>query len=369
MNEPSASTSDLTVRGLKTRAVRVKLKFPLGTSVSVLREVPLLLIDLETEEGVVGRTYMFAFTDAATAAASALLHEAVDMIKGQKLAPAVQWKALNRRYALLGVTGLVRMSLSMLDVALWDALAIAKNVPLATMLGAAPRPMRAYDSRALGFDAPEAVADQAETMLTGGLHAVKLRVGYPTLQEDVAAARAVRRRVPAAYPVMCDYNQALTVAEAVARGRALQDEGLYWLEEPIRHDDWHGNAAIARALRIPLQIGENFNGPEEMSEALAHDACDWVMPDIVRIGGVTGWMLAAGIAAGRGMEMSTHLYPEVSCHLLAATPTAHWVEYMDWADAVVAEPLRIENGCVIVPDRPGNGITWDEAKIAKLPAV
>jgi mandelate racemase len=155
-----------------------------------------------------------------------------------------------------------------------------------------------------------------------------------------------------------DYNQALTVTEAIRRGRALESEGIAWLEEPIRHDDYVGSAAVARALAVPVQIGENFNGPESMVEALGAAACDYVMPDAARIGGVTGWIQAAGIAAGHRIEMSSHLLPEVSAHLLAATPTCHYLEYVDWADAILEEPLQIVDGFARVPDRPGIGLTW-----------
>jgi len=117
---------------------------------------------------------------------------------------------------------------------------------------------------------------------------------------------------------------------------------------------------------VPLQIGENFNGPEAMAEAFAAGACDYVMPDVGRIGGVTGWMQAAGIAAARGVEMSSHLVPEVSVHLLAATPTAHWLEYVDWADAILEEPMQVIDGAVTASPRPGLGLAWDEAKLRRL---
>jgi mandelate racemase len=138
-----------------------------------------------------------------------------------------------------------------------------------------------------------------------------------------------------------------------------------WLEEPIRHDDYAGNAIIARDLDLPLQIGENFDGPEAMAAALAAGACDYVMPDLARIGGVTGWIQAAGLAAARGIEMSSHLFPEVSAHLLAATPTCHFLEYVDWANAILQEPLAIEDGFGVVADRPGSGLAWDEAAVAR----
>ena len=168
---------------------------------------------------------------------------------------------------------------------------------------------------------------------------------------------------------MCDFNQALTVNEAILRGRQLDDEGgLYWIEEPTRADDFAGNRRIADALDTPVQIGENFMGPEQMAQALAAQASDYVMPDAQRIGGVTGWMRAAALAQGAGLEMSTHLFPEVSCHLLAVTPTGHWLEFVDWAAPVLAEPLTVSGGLAMVPDRPGTGIAWDEQAVARYAA-
>jgi len=171
--------------------------------------------------------------------------------------------------------------------------------------------------------------------------------------------------LPADVELMVDYNQALTVVDALERGRAIQSEGLSWLEEPIRHDDYAGNARLARELTIPVQIGENFNGPAAMTHALAANACDLVMPDVGRIGGVSGWTQAAGLAAAHGVPMSSHLMPEVTSHLLAATPTAHWLEYVDWANAVVETPLRVVNGAVEISDRPGSGLAWNAEAVER----
>jgi len=117
---------------------------------------------------------------------------------------------------------------------------------------------------------------------------------------------------------------------------------------------------------VPVQIGENFNGPESMIDALRAGACDYVMPDVARIGGVTGWIQAAGIAAAHGIEMSSHLHPEVSAHLLAATPTAHYLEYVNWADSVLEEPLQIVDGSAQIPDRSGIGLTWRKEAVKAL---
>jgi len=365
MSTHAASLPALTLRSVRTTAVEVPLRYVLGTSAATVRAAPLLLVDVETEQGIVGRSYGFCYRTSGARATAHVLHEAAELIAGERIAPLAIATKLERRYALLGVTGVVRIALSLLDAALWDALAVAAGAPLATLLGSAPRPVRAYNSCGLGLMSPQAAADEAEQLLEGGFSAVKLRLGYASMAEDLAVTRAVRARLPDEVELMVDYNQALSLDEALKRGRALQTEGVSWLEEPIRHDDHRGNAAIAAALELPLQIGENFNGPQELLRALDARACDLVMPDLVRIGGVSGWMQAAGMAAARSMPMSSHLMPEVSAHLLAATPTCHWLEYVDWADVLLQEPLRIENGFAVVPDRPGSGIAWDDEAVAR----
>ncbi len=360
-----ATLPALTLREVRVTAVEVPLRYVLGTSAAALRHAPLLLVDVQTEEGIAGCSYVFCYRRSGARAIAAVLPEAFELVVGQPVAPLEIAALFDRRFALIGVTGVVRMALSALDMALWDALAIAAGVPLATLLGSAPRPLRAYNSCGLGLMSPDAAADEAERLLEGGFQAMKLRLGHASLFEDLAATRAVRKRLPDSVLLMADYNQALSVAQALERGRALQSEGVTWLEEPIRHDDYRGNAQIARALELPLQLGENFNGPLDMEKALDAAACDLVMPDIARIGGVTGWMQAARIAEQRGMPMSSHLMPEASAHVMAATPTSDWLEYVDWADVLLQEPLRIQNGYAVMSDRPGAGLQWDARAVAK----
>jgi len=355
----------LTVRGIRARGVEVPMKLPLGTSAATLRSAPLLLVDVETEEGVTGRSYLFCYLPAAAGAIAAMLEEVARTVKSERVAPAELWNKLARRFRLIGVQGIVRMAMSAFDVACWDALALAAGKPLVTLLGGVPRRVRAYNSNGLGLMAPEAAADEAEKLLESGFRAVKLRLGYPTLRADLAAVRAVRKRLPDKVELMVDFNQALSVEQALERGRALDSEGLAWIEEPIRHDDFRGCAELARELATPVQIGENFSLPEQMTEALAAKACDFVMPDLERIGGVTGWQRAAKLAAERKRPMSSHLFPEASAHLLAVTPTCHYLEYVDWADAILAEPLRIEDGAAAIPDRPGTGVAWDEKAVER----
>src|SRR5262249_18927203 len=262
--------------------------------------------------------------------------------------------------------GLATIALSGLDVALWDALARATGLPLARLLGGALHPIPAYNSNALGLDPPERVAEEAMELLAEGFHAVKLRLGRKRLWDDVLAVRAVRARIPAEALLMTDFNQALTVAEALARGRALDRERVFWIEEPVRHDDYAGAARIAREVETPIQIGENFLGPRSMAAAIAEGAADFVMPDLARIGGVTGWLRAAALADAARLEMSSHLYPEVSAQLLAVTPSAHFLEFVDWASPILTRPLQVADGQALPDAAPRVGLDWNEEAVARF---
>jgi mandelate racemase len=365
MNAGGLGMAELQLRSITCIPVEVPMRYVLGTSAATIRAAPLVLVEVLTEQGIVGRSYVFCYRRSGAKSIALVLEDTAELVRGDDVVPLAIAAKLQRRLALIGVTGIVRMALSALDMALWDALAMAANVPLTRLLGGAPHPVRAYNSCGLGLMSPPAAADEAQALLEGGMQAVKLRLGYATLAEDLAVTRAVRSRLPDAVDLMVDYNQALSRVEALARGYALQSEGVAWLEEPIRHDDLAGNAEIARALDLPLQLGENFDGPKALLQALQAGACDLVMPDAGRIGGVSGWMQAAGVAEAHGALMSSHLMPEVSAHLLAATPTCHWLEYVDWTDAIAREPVRIENGCWPMSERPGIGLEWDSDAVER----
>jgi mandelate racemase len=356
----------LTIRAVRGTAVEVPLNFTLGTSADVLRSVPLILIDVETEEGVTGHGWLFCYLRAAQPAILSLLGEVEALVMGKPINPPAMFTMFAKRFTLIGLQGIVRMAVAGFDQAAWDACAVAAGVPLATFLGGQPKPILAYNSCGLGLMTDKAaLAAEAGKLLERGFGAVKLRLGYPTLEEDLAAVHAVRHRIGHQARLMVDYNQALGLEEALARGRALDAENIYWLEEPIRHDDYTGAARLRRELKVPIQIGENFSLPSGMQIALDAGAADYVMPDLERIGGVTGWMAAAELAVVNRIEMSSHLFPEVSAHLLAVTPTAHYLEYVDWADPLLEQPLVIANGHAIVPDRPGNGMVWKEDAVAR----
>ena len=354
------------IRVIRVRPVAAPMKRPLHTSIAAVTVAALLLIDLETDQGIVGRSYLFGVAKHHLPALARLVEAMAAMIEGDEVAPVDIEKKLHGRYALLGVHNVVRIAMAGIDMAAWDALAQAHRVPLVRLLGGTPRPITAYNSKGLGIMDPAKLAREAVELVEEGFRAVKLRLGRPEARADLEALRAVKQAIGTDIVLMVDFNQALSVAEAIRRGRMIDEEGgVDWIEEPVRADDFAGCARVAAQVETPIQIGENFMGPEQMAQALAANACDYAMPDAERIGGVTGWLRAAALAQAAGVEMSSHLFPEISAHLLAVTPTCHWLEYVDWADAILADPARLEDGKLVIPDRPGSGIAWDESAVQR----
>jgi mandelate racemase len=362
-------TASLKIRNIRARPVLAPFKRPPMSASGGMPSAALVLIDLETDGGVTGRAYVFGFAPWTLKPIVGCVEGLADMIKGDALAPLEIEAKLRKRLTLLDTPGLAGLALAGIDMAAWDAIAIANGVPLVKLLGGDLRPVRAYNSCGLWIQPVEKVADEAERLVAeGNFSAVKLRIGRDDPAQDLAAARAVRKRVGDRISVMSDFNQRLSVNDAILRGRMLDDEGLYWIEEPIRHDDYAGYARICAELQTPIQTGENLVDTFEMVIAITLESLDYVMPDLQRIGGVTGWLRAAALAHAHGIEMSSHLFPEFSCHLLAVTPTCHWLEYVDWAAPILQEPAQVKDGHVIIPDRPGAGIVWNEEAVKRYAA-
>ncbi len=348
----------LTVRALRVRAVEITPERAMETASGTLGTTPLALIDLITGEGLTGSSYVRCYAPAALRPLAALISALEPLIAGGPAVPAVLDETLQRYFRLLGPQGLTGIAMAGIDMALWDALAKAAGVPLVTLLGGEPKPIKAYAS--LRSMSPQPAAEEAEALLAHGFTAIKVKVGRGDLAADLATIRAVRAAIGSAVQLMVDYNQSLSVEGALERGRALENEGLAWIEEPTRADDYAGHARIAAALQTPIQLGENDWGPHDVEKHIAAQASDHLMLDAMKGGGVTGWLRSAALAANAGLPVSSHAFPEYSVHLLGVTPTATWLEYLDHVGPILAEPVRIENGYAVIPDRAGSGLVWDE---------
>ncbi len=290
-----------TIRGLEVRTVLAPTARTLRTASGTIPSAPLVLIDVLTEEGVKGRAYVFGYAPETLTPIRAFLESLAETLVGKPISPVERMREFEGRFRLLG---------------------------------------------------------------RQGFKAIKVKIGMGGAGWDVENVGAIRDIIGTDVALMVDYNQSLDAAEAIRRIDRLARFDLRWVEEPVAAEDLPGHARVRAASPVPIQTGENWWFASDMARAIEAGACDYAMPDLMKIGGVTGWLSATGQAAAAGIPLSSHIFIEASAHALAVTPTAHWLEYLDIAGAVLAEPLAVADGCV-APRGPGLGIEWDEAAIAR----
>lgn len=354
------------IGNVRVRAVRVPLPVPHNTASGAVSESPLVLTDVECDDGSRGRSIVFTYTAAALKPVAELVAAFGGWITGDAAAPLEVEQKLARRLRLLGPQGLTGMAAAAIDMALWDAAARRSQLSLAGLLGGTARQLDAYG--AVGYDGVEVSARIAGQWARLGFRGVKAKIGYPSVDTDIAVIRAMRAETGPDVAIMVDYNQCLTPTEAIQRMKILDAEGLTWVEEPTLAHDYDGHAQVARAAVTPIQCGENWWGTLDLRHAVQAQASDLLMLDAMKIGGVSGWLRGAALGHAHNLRISSHLWPEVSAQLLAVTPTAHWLEYADWWNPVLKEPLVINDGRADFTGVIGSGIDWDEAALARFAA-
>ena len=351
-----------TIRSVKARAVDAPIARPVKNAFGIIRSAPLVLIDVETDQGVTGRSYIFGYARLTLKPLVHLIGEIGADLTGKPIVPFELMATMDAKFRLLGWHGLVGMAVSGLDMAFWDALGQALGQPLATLLGGSPRPIRAYDS----YGAVDPIADEKNLRrsLDQGFRGIKIKGGDGDAANDERVVRAVRSLIGPDIALMLDFNQSLDTAEASRRIARLAPYDLHWIEEPVAAENLQAHAAVRATSPISIQSGENWWFPRGFAEAIAAGASDFIMPDLMKVGGVTGWLRVAAQAEAASIPMSSHLFAEASAHMLAVTPTAHWLEVLDLARAVLAEPLQIVDGTVTARGH-GLGLSWDDAAVAK----
>jgi len=350
------------IHSITIRAVDAPIDPPLRNSLNVISRAPLVIADIQTDQGPCGTAYAFAYSPNALGPLAALTRNIGAGLIGREVAPQRIWDELQNSNRLLGTEGLVTMAISVLDMALWDALAKGAGLPLARLLGGDLTPLPAYGSlRGWG---PAMLAEEGGRAVAQlGVRAVKCKLGALTLAGDLETVRALRKAVGDAVEIMVDYNQGLDRPEALRRGLALQAEDVRWLEEPLHVTDDAGLAWLADQLELPVQGGENWWGVTGMARSLAMRATDLCMPDVMKMGGITGFLRGMALAGAHRVPLSSHIFIEASAHLLSVSPNKQFLEHLDIAGALLREPLQITDGFAAIADRPGLGLAWDEAAL------
>lgn len=350
------------IRGVKARALVAPISRPVKNAFGVIEAAPLVLIDVATDQGVTGRSYIFAYTKLTLKPLVQLIEEIGRDLVGKAVVPFDLMAVMDAKFRLLGWQGLVGMAVSGLDMAFWDVLGQAVGRPVVELLGGSARPIQAYDS----YGAVDPVADERDLRrsLEQGFRGIKIKGGDGDAAHDEWMVKGVRALIGPDVALMLDFNQSLDPDEASRRINQLAPYNLLWIEEPVPQENLQGHAEVRSKSPTPIQAGENWWFPRGFAEAIAVGASDFIMPDAMKVGGVTGWMRVAGQADAASIPVSSHLFAETSAHLLAVTPTAHWLEVLDLGHAILADPIKVVDGTVTAQG-PGLGLEWDETAVAK----
>lgn len=351
------------IKDIHFTPVLVPYDRPMRTASGTMSGAAMGIVDVVASSGVTGSAYVFAYTPRMLRTLTVLCDDIKDITIGKSIAPRDRMTVFENAFRLLGVQGLLTMVLGGIDMALWDALGRHFNCPVCELLEAEPKPIRAYDS--YGMVDPGSDGERLETSLKKGFTGIKIKLGGGSLDDDIAACRFVRRIIGDKVALMIDYNQSLGVDAALDRLSALEDFDIYWVEEPVRAEDLAGHRTVRDKSPIKVQTGENWWLPSSAENAFTANASDYVMPDVMKIGGITGWMSVARMAADKGIPVSSHAFIEASAHVMAATPTAHWLEYLDKARPLLDEGLDVVDGTVTARG-PGLGMEWNRAKVEEF---
>ncbi|MEY8654204.1 L-talarate/galactarate dehydratase [Brachybacterium paraconglomeratum] len=351
------------------RSVRLSsVVLPLPTAISdakvltgrqkPMTEVVLLFAEITSAQGLEGVGFSYS-KRAGGPAQYAHAKEVAELLIGEdpsdipRLYERLLWAG-----ASVGRSGLATQALAALDIALWDLKAKRADLPLAKLIGAHRDSVRTYNTSGGFLSAPlEEVRENAARSLEAGIGGIKIKVGHPDAAVDRARVEAVRETIGEDTPLMVDANQQWDRPAALRMGRWLEQFDLVWIEEPLDAYDVEGHRQLADALDTPIATGEMLASVAEHVRLIDARACDILQPDAPRVGGITQFLRLATLADHAGLQLAPHFAMEIHLHLAAAYPREPWVEHFDWLDPLFEERLETKDGRMLVPDRPGLGIT------------
>ena len=359
----------------QSRLVRLPAEEPLAngptpTSLGATRDFVTLVV--HTDAGLEGIGYTFMGW-----AISGALKTAVDelgaLIVGENpLAIEAIHEKLRAAAGTAGPGGIFTLAVAAIDIALWDIKGKAAGLPVATLAGGSRTRAPVYASGALMREFPlDHCVHAAARLVDRGYRQVKMQLalpGRPNARREIERVREIRNAIGHDVELMADVNQRWDVRQALSIGSGIEEFGLYWLEDPVAHDDYPGLAAVCDGLKTPVAAGEYAYGTVPFRHMLEGRSVDIAMADVMRTGGITGWLKIAAMAEAFNLPIVSHLYPELSVHLVCAVPNGLTVENMPWSDRLFQEVPRPIAGELAVPDKPGIGLAFDEKACARYAA-
>jgi len=360
------STVDL-IRHVKLSTARLPLAVPISDAKvftgrqKPMTEVVFLFAEITTEQGHTGLGFSYS-KRAGGPAQYAHAKEVADGIIGEdpndigKLYTKLLWAG-----ASVGRSGVATQALAAIDIALYDLKAKRAGLPLAKLLGSYRDSVQTYNTSGGFLNASlDEVKARATQSVEEGIGGIKIKVGLPDTNEDLRRVAGIREHIGWEVPLMVDANQQWDRATALRMGRQLEEFNLIWIEEPLDAYDFEGHAHLAQVLDTPIATGEMLASVAEHKGLIAANGCDIIQPDAPRVGGITQFLRLAALADERGLDLAPHFAMEIHLHLAAAYPREPWVEHFDWLDPLFNERLETKDGRMIVPDRPGLGVSLSD---------
>ena len=359
-------SSGTTIVEVSTRFLSIPLERPLLTAAFPIPAIDTALVEIRTADGTSGVAWSFAFGKGRVASMVRLIEDLGSMAVGEDaLFTERLWRKLVNACGFIGKRGLAAAAISAIDTACWDIAGKAAGLPVYRMLGAHSDRVEAYASQGLWLDrSRDELQEEAAALVAQGFRAVKMRAGIGDEDEDVARVRSVREAVGPDVELMVDANQAWDLKQTLRMARRFEEFDLAWLEEPMPFGRVADYVQATSQMTMPMCTGESNYYKDEIVELATSRATDLVMPDLMRMAGVTEWVKAAHACEALDATVTPHLFMEHSAHLAAASPNVVWQEFQPWWQPIMQEPIVMDQGSIALSERPGFGIELDRTAVS-----
>jgi len=350
------------IREVQADHYHIPLPMALSDSThGTIRAFELVTVRVRDADGAEGVGYTYTVGTGGAAVHALVARDLAPLLAGREAERIEElWQAMWWALHYGGRGGAQALAISAVDIALWDLRARRQTAPLWRVLGGFDPRVPCY-AGGIDLDFPlDALLRQTDDNLARGFRAIKMKVGRPSLHADIERVRAMRLHMGREFPLMVDANMRWSVDGAIRAARALAELEPVWLEEPTIPDDVAGHVRIVREGGLPIAAGENLHTLYEFRQLIAAGGVSFPEPDATNCGGVTAFIKVCHLAEAFNLPVTSHGAHDLTVHLLAAVPNRSYLEAHGFGlDRFIAEPLRIEGGLAIAPDRPGHGIDLD----------
>jgi L-alanine-DL-glutamate epimerase-like enolase superfamily enzyme len=347
------------IKDIQTTLLSVPLNPPIADSTHVLNHIQWILVDVHTDQEVTGNSFMMTFDYGPELLRGIVDSELKKLVVGKDARDiAGIWQSLYAHCEYIGQTGIAAWGIAAIEIALWDILGKQLGVPVCQLFGGFREEVPIYGSGGWLSYSRDELLGEVSSHLKRGFSMVKMKVGRSNIKRDAERVRAVRKLIGDEVRLMVDANQAWTPPQAVAFARQVEDQDIFWFEEPVAKDDLDGYCQVAGSIDIPVATGEREYSVGAFREFLVKQGAAIVQPDALRIGGLSQCLKVAHLAEAFNRPVAPHFYKEMDVHVLAAVRNGLYLEYFDWLDDLLLHPLQVSNGMARVPTLPGMSLEF-----------